>query len=338
MPANLSPEYKAAEANFRKARDPRERLEWLREMLRVIPKHKGTDHLQGDIKHKIKDLSDELEGPKKGGTRSGPAVVTRPEGAAQLALIGPPNSGKSSLHVRLTGSNAHVAPYPFTTQHPEPGMMPHEDIYFQLVDLPAISPEHPVPWIADAMQSADGCLLVVDLSDPDCVEQMQTLHDVLRQRRVALIERWEPVDPSIRVDDDDPFGMRFPTLMLANKSERLPDADAELRVFRELTSLPYPALPVSAATGHGLGELGPFLFRNLRVLRVYTKTPGHPADRTRPFTLRYGQTVGDVARFVHEDLTRTLRYARVWGKSGFDGQHVGREHKVEDGDIVELHT
>jgi hypothetical protein len=338
MPANLSPEYKAAEANFRKARDPRERLEWLREMLRVIPKHKGTDHLQGDIKHKIKDLSDELEGPKKGGTRSGPAVVTRPEGAAQLALIGPPNSGKSSLHVRLTGSNAHVAPYPFTTQHPEPGMMPHEDIYFQLVDLPAISPEHPVPWIADAMQSADGCLLVVDLSDPDCVEQMQTLHDVLRQRRVALTERWEPVDPPIGVDDDDPFGMRFPTLMLANKSERLPDADAELRVFRELTGLPYPALPVSAATGHGLGELGPFLFRNLRVLRVYTKTPGHPADRTRPFTLRYGQTVGDVARFVHQDLTRTLRYARVWGKSGFDGQHVGREHKVEDGDIVELHT
>jgi ribosome-interacting GTPase 1 len=109
-------------------------------------------------------------------------------------------------------------------------------------------------------------------------------------------------------------------------------------VFRELTGLPYPALPVSAATGHGLGELGPFLFRNLRVLRVYTKTPGHPADRTRPFTLRYGQTVGDVARFVHQDLTRTLRYARVWGKSGFDGQHVGREHKVEDGDIVELHT
>jgi uncharacterized protein len=338
MPANLSPEYKAAEANFRKARDPRERLEWLREMLRVIPKHKGTDHLQGDIKHKIKDLSDELEGPKKGGTRSGPAVVTRPEGAAQLALIGPPNSGKSSLHAQLTGSNAHVAPYPFTTLHPEPGMMPHEDIHFQLVDLPAISPEHPVPWIADAMQSADGCLLVVDLSDPDCVEQVQALHDVLRQRRVALTERWEPVDPSITVDDDDPFGMRFPTLMLANKSERLPDADAEVRVFRELTGLPYPALPVSAATGHGLGELGPFLFRNLHVLRVYTKTPGHPADRARPFTLRHGQTVGDVARLVHQDLTRTLRYARVWGKSGFDGQQVGREHKVEDGDIVELHA
>src|SRR5262249_1379736 len=157
MPANLSPEYKAAEAHFRKTREPRERLEWLREMLRVIPKHKGTDHLQGDIKRKIKDLAEELEGPRKGGARSTPAVVARPEGAAQLGLIGPPNSGKSSLHVRLPGSNAHVAPYPFTPLHPEPGMMPHEDIHFQLLDLPAISPEHPVPWIADAMQTADGC-------------------------------------------------------------------------------------------------------------------------------------------------------------------------------------
>jgi hypothetical protein len=241
------------------------------------------------------------------------------------------------LHVRLTGSNAHVASYPFTTLHPEPGMMPCEDIHFQLVDLPAISPEHPVPWIADAMQTADGCLLVVDLSDPDCVEQMQALHDILRERRVTLIQSWEPGAGSAGVDDD-PFGLRFPTLILANKSERLMDPEEELRVFRELTGLPYPTLSVSAATGHGLGELGPFLFRNLRVLRVYTKTPGHPPDRERPFTLRNGQTVGDVARLVHKDLTRTLRYARVWGKSGFDGQHVGREHRLEDGDIVELHT
>jgi ribosome-interacting GTPase 1 len=194
-----------------------------------------------------------------------------------------------------------------------------------------------VPWIADAMQTADGCLLIVDLSDPECVEQMQALHDILREKRVTLTDHWEPADPSVGVDGD-PFGMRFPTLMLANKSERLADPDAELRVFRELTSFPYPALPVSATTGYGLGELGPFLFRNLHVLRVYTKTPGHPPDRERPFTLRDGQTVGDVARLVHEDLTRTLRYARVWRKSGFDGQQVGREHKLKDGDVVELHA
>src|SRR6266498_5806700 len=72
VPANLSPEYKAAEAAFRKSRDPRERLEGLREMLRTIPKHKGTDHLQGDIKRRIKELSEELERPHGGGARGGP--------------------------------------------------------------------------------------------------------------------------------------------------------------------------------------------------------------------------------------------------------------------------
>src|SRR6266566_9587820 len=139
MPANLTPEYKAAEAAFRKARDPRERLERLREMLRVIPKHKGTDHLQGDIKRRIKELSEELERAPKGGGRGGLPLAIRPEGTAQLALIGPPNAGKSSLHARLTASGAQAAPYPFTTQYPEAGMMPYEDIRFQLVDLPAIS-------------------------------------------------------------------------------------------------------------------------------------------------------------------------------------------------------
>src|SRR5438094_5192068 len=148
MPANLSPEYKAAEAAYRKAREPRERLDLLREMLRTIPKHKGTERLQADIKARIKELSDEIDIGRRGGGHGGPALVIRPEGAAQIALIGPPNAGKSSLHARLTGSGAHVGPYPYTTQYPEPGMMPHEDIHFQLIDLPAIGFEHPVPWLA----------------------------------------------------------------------------------------------------------------------------------------------------------------------------------------------
>ncbi|OGA44818.1 MAG: GTPase [Betaproteobacteria bacterium RIFCSPLOWO2_12_FULL_62_13] len=341
MPANLSPEYKAAEASFRKAHDPKERLDWLREMLRTIPKHKGTDHLQADIKHRIKELSEELEGPGKGGpARSGPALVIRPEGAAQIALIGPPNSGKSALHARLTGSTAHVAPYPFTTQYPEPGMMPHEDVHFELVDLPAVSPEHPVPWIAGTLQTADACLLVVDLGEPSCVEQVESVHTVLRGKRVTLAERWPAAgDSSLGADDsEDPFALRLPALMLANKADNIEDIEGELGVFRELTGLRYPAFAVSAATGHGLTEIGPWLFRNLGIVRVYTKTPGHPPDKDRPFTLRHGQKVEDVARLVHKDVAHALRYARVWGKSGFDGQQVGREHPLADGDVVELHT
>jgi len=367
MPANLSPEYKAAEAAFRKARDPRERLDWLREMLRTIPKHKGTDHLQADIKRRIKELSEELEGPRKGGARGGPALVVRPEGAAQIALVGPPNSGKSALHARLTGSGAHVAEYPFTTQVPEPGMMVHEDIRFQLVDLPAVSPEHSVPWLAGALQTADACLLVVDLGDPNCVEQVQAVHALLRERRVTLTDRWPYADPppvtgagaSAPGDcppvkgggpvgpggsapaadvDDDPFALQLPTLLVANKADLSDDEGAELDAFRELTGSRYPAAATSAKTGQGLGDLGRRLVRNLGIVRVYTKTPGKPPAREHPFTLRRGQTVEDVARLVHKDIAQSLKYARVWGKSGFDGQHVGREHRLEDGDVVELHA
>jgi uncharacterized protein len=341
MPANLTPEYRAAEAEFRKARDPRERLERLREMLRVIPKHKGTDHLQGDIKRRIKELSEELERPKKGGARGGPALVIRPEGAAQIALIGAPNAGKSSLHARLTGSGVQVAPYPFTTQYPDPGMMTHEDVHFQLVDLPAVSPEHPVAWLPNTLQTADACLLVVDLSDPACLEQVEAVHRVLQERQVTLTHHWDPGGESggVAADGDgDPFALRLPTLLCGNKTDGLPDPDGELRVFLEVSGLGYPALAVSARTGQGLGEIGPWLFGHLGLARVYTKAPGRPPDRGRPFVFRRGQTIEDVARLVHKDLARSLKYARVWGGSGFDGQQVGREHPVEDGDVVELHA
>jgi ribosome-interacting GTPase 1 len=341
MPANLTPEYKAAQDAFRKARDPRERLDALREMLRVIPKHKGTDHLQGDIKRRIKELSEELERPKKSGARGGPPLVVQPEGAAQIALLGPPNTGKSSLHARLTGSGAQAAPYPFTTKYPEPGMMSYEDIHFQLVDLPAISPEHPFSWLASALQTADACLLVVDLGEPACVERVDALHRLLREKRVTLTDLPEQERESAKTvgeDDEDPFALRIPAVLLANRADLLPSLNEELRAFLELTGLRYRALTVSATTGQGLDEIGPLLFRYLGIVRVYTKAPGRPADRNRPFTLRRGQTVEDIARLVHRDLARSLKYARVWGKSGFDGQHVGRNHPLADGDVVELHA
>src|SRR5262245_12232521 len=336
MPANLTPEFKAAEAAFRKARDPQERLESLREMLRVIPKHKGTDHLQGDIKRRIKELSEELERPKKGGMRGGPALVIRPEGAAQIVLIGAPNAGKSSLHSRLTGSGAHVAPYPFTTLYPEPGMMPHEDIHFQLVDLPAIAPEHPVPWLANTLGMADAALLVVDLGDPACPEQADTVQATLQQARVTLSHRWDDGGEGPE-SDDDPFALRLPTLLVANKADRLADAGAELQALLDVTGLRFPSLAVSAMAGQGLGEIGPWLFGHLGIVRVYTKVPGRAPKRERPFTLRRGQTVADVAQLVHKDLARSLAFARVWGRSGFDGHHVGREYRLADGDLVELH-
>jgi ribosome-interacting GTPase 1 len=218
--------------------------------------------------------------------------------------------------------------------------MPYEDIRFQLVDLPAISPEHPVSWLASALQTADACLLVVDLGDPACVERIEALHAVLRETRVTLTD-WEPEGEPTREGaevDEDPFALRLPAVLLANMADLLTDVDTELRAFLELTGIRYPAFAVSATTGRGLGEVGPLLFCQLGIVRVYTKVPGRPPDRNRPFSLRRGQTVEDVAWLVHKDLARSLKYARVWGKAGFEGQHVGRDHPLADGEVVELHT
>lgn len=338
MPANLSPEYRAAADALRRARDPEQRLECLREMLLVIPKHKGTDHLQADLKHRIKELDEELAGPKKGGARSGPALVVRPEGAAQIALLGPPNSGKSTLHSRLSGSSARSAPYPFTTQHPEPGMMPFEDIRLQLVDLPPLSSQHPLTWIAGTLQSADAALLVVDISDPDVVRQIEDVQAVLSERGIGLTRTW-PVEregPQTGDDTGDPFALSLPVLLLANKSDLDPDSASDVAALEELLGVDYPALAVSALTGAGLGALGSWLFQHLGIVRVYTKAPGKPTNQTRPFTLTRGQTVADVARLVHRELVDSVKYARLWNAM-HDGQHVGRDHVVMDGDVIELH-
>ncbi|MCP3994311.1 MAG: TGS domain-containing protein [bacterium] len=339
MPANVTPAYKAAEAAFRSARDPEERLECLREMYRTIPKHKGTEHIRADIKTRMKELTESLAGPRKGGARSGPPTVIRPDGAAQVALLGPPNSGKSALHTRLTGSHSASEPYPFATQYPQPGMMPIDDIHLQLVDLPSISPEHPIPWIGNALQPADCCLLIADLAHAGTIDRIAALHEVLADRRVHLVDRWPKFgDITRKIDDPDPFAVYLPTLLVVNKIDLEGDYREDVEVFEELTGYTYPFIGVSATTGEGLDDLGHWLTDQLAVVRVYTKIPGQDPDMTRPFTVRRGQTVLDVARLVHKDVARSFRFARVWGTASFDGQQVGADHEVVDGDVLELHS
>jgi len=311
-------------------------------MLSTIPKHKGTEHLQADIKSRIKDLTEELAGPKKGGKRSGPSTSVRPEGAAQVALLGPPNAGKSAIHAKLTGSRAQAGPGPFITQFPEPGMLAFEDVHFQLVDMPSMSAEHMAPWIPTTLQTADAALLVADLADPACVESLQFVIETLAAKKIVLVPDWPGLPGEEAPDRDgdelaDPFLVRLPTLLVANKCDLDPDPD-EVEVLEELLGVCFPALRVSCETGEGLDGVAPFLFRGLGIVRVYSKAPGKDVERDRPFTGRKGETVLDVARLVHKDIADSLKFARLWGSGAFDGQQVSADHPVADGDVVELHA
>ena len=195
------------------------------------------------------------------------------------------------------------------------------------------------PWLTNALQPADGALLVIDVSDPDCLEHVPVILERLRQKKVFLSPVWpgfESARPGEPKELDDPFRLDLPTVLIANKSDLDPDPE-EVEILEELLGLQFPALTMSAETGDGVDALGPFLFRALEIVRVYTKTPGKPADKEKPFTVRRGDTIADVARLVHKDIARSLRFARIWGAEVFDGQQVGPEHAVADGDLVELH-
>jgi ribosome-interacting GTPase 1 len=330
MPANLPPQYLKVEEEYRKASTPEKRLETLRELFRLLPKHKGTEKLQSDLKQKMSQLRQELEQGRTGGKKGGISHHVPPEGAGQVVLVGAPNSGKSSLLAALTNARPEIAPYPFTTRVPQPGIMMWQDVPVQLVDLPPIAPEFVEPWLPNVIRSADAAVLVVDLASDDLGEAVLAVLDRLAEAHTELVGE-------LPYDVEDERIRHIKTLMLATKLDAEGASD-RLEIVREWFAPRFPVLAVSSQTGAGLETLRAAAYHLLGVLRVYTKVPGKPADRTRPFTLPIGSTVLDLAREIHRDFEHSLKSARIWGSGVFDGQAVKRDHALQDADVVELHV
>ncbi len=326
MPANLPPQYFEAEKTFREAKTTPEKIVALEEMLAIMPKHKGTDHLRADLRGRIAKLTQ--TGDKKAAIQRASMVIQK-EGAAQLLVIGLPNVGKSQLVATLTNASPMIADYPFTTQTLTPGMMEFENIQIQLIDTPPLVASSTQPWLLPNLIRADALLVVIDLSD-DPLAQMETITTELGKMRTAVDTK--------KADEEQSNALQLKKALIIGNKVDLDEANQNYTVLQELYQDELPVVAISAKKGIGLEELKLKIYQMLDIIRVYTKTPGQKPDLSDPIILERGSTLEDAATEVHKDFRGRLKYARVWGSGKHDGVMVKRDHVLKDGDIIELHV
>ncbi len=325
MPANLTPDYLKAEQWYRSATTPEEKILAMEQMLAVMPKHKGTDHLKADLRRKLSALK-EAQAAHKGGKGLDIFHVPR-GGCGQIALLGLPNCGKSSIVGALTNAKVHIADFPFATAAPVPGMMQFEDIHIELVDMPPITADYIMPGQVGTYRNCDLIAIVIDLST-DVLEQWRVCMDFLESRSLLA-------NPQTPVYDERGNALGKSVLCICTKTDA--ETAGAFEQLRQACRYPIEFVKVSTTTGEGLGDLTKFLFRQLNIIRVYAKPPGKKPDMNEPFVLPAGSTVMDLAKTIHRDLADKLKHARIWGEGVYSGQNVQRNHILNDKDIVELH-
>lgn len=327
MPTNLPPEYFAAEKKYKVAVDLEDKISSLEELISTIPKHKGTDHLRADLRRRLSKLKDASLSIKKKGKQDSAWHIDK-EGAGRVAIIGAPNVGKSALISALTHATPKVSEYPMTTWLPTPGMMPYEDIQIQLVDTPALSKDHSESELFNLIKFSNLILLLVDLQGYP-FEQLEDSLDILEQNKIAPMQR-----KGKYVDNSN---MTFiPFILIVNKSDFI-NFKEDYNVFCDLLEEQCSKLAVSAESKINLESSKHLIFDKLEIMRIYSKKPGKPAEMEKPFVLKRGSNLEEFAEKVHKDFLHNFKTARIWGKNVFDGQPVGRDHRLNDGDIVELH-
>jgi len=330
MPANLTPQYYALEKEFKKENDPYEKLRLAKELLAIMPKHKGTDKLQADIKAKISQLKKQIEGGgKKHGVRQADTLShIDKEGAAQVVLIGPPNSGKSSLVDSLTHAKPLIGDYPYTTIKPLAGMMEYDTVPFQLIDTPPISEELLETFLLSLVRQADLVAVVVDVSTAGFEKRLKVLFDRLEEKRVILA----PQVPEI-VED-----ARFAYKKTFIAAHKFLDENGDIGLEKIKTLYrDFNIVPTSILEDETLGNFKAMIFNSLDIIRIYTKRVGHDPDFADPIILPIGGTVEDAAYTLHKDFAYKLQFAKIWGDGKHEGQRVKNSFVLTDKDIIEFH-
>ncbi|HEY3964303.1 MAG TPA: GTPase [Planctomycetaceae bacterium] len=329
MAVNATPQYKKAEEEYRRAQSAPEQVACLEKMLVLLPKHKASEKMQSDLKTRLKDARAELAAEKAAPKKIGKTYRFPRQGAGQIVILGGPNAGKSRVLAELTSAKPEVAPYPFTTREPQPGMMPWEDVVVQLIDTPPVTDSFFEVYLQNIVRSADGVALCFDGSSDDAPDHTAEVIRQFEQRKTVLSRESGFVE-------DDLTQVRIQTLLVPTRADD-PGCSDRVAYFEEMVPGRFDTLPVEFERADSVAALRDRIYRMLNVIRVYTKAPGKPADYKSPYTIPAGGTVEELAEKIHHDIAAKLTHARIWGSSVHEGQSVGREHVLADKDLVELH-
>lgn len=358
MVSNVGVEYSAAEEKFANAKTNLEKLAALEEMNRYVPKHKAAEKMRAGLSLKISKLKNEIEkektiaAAKKSSGGSASAMSVRKDGCAQIVILGPPNSGKSTLLNKLTGANAEVAPYEFTTTKPELGMMEYFGARIQIVDLPAIiegSSEGKAqgPQVLSTARTADALVI--------CGKTNEDAHMVMNElKKGGVLVNEEK--PKILIKPSDFKGitiagkqyLAFPEEQLVSFLSNMGVRQADVIISEENATLEkFTKVLDERLVYKKAAFINPFKDENLDVLKekifsllgkilIYTKKHGEDADLLSPLVVDKSSTVQSVAELVHKDLAKNLNYAKVWGSTKIPGQRVPKDYVLSNRDIVEM--
>jgi len=304
MSANLPPQFYTVSEKLKEVKTSEEKISILEELLAIVPKHKGTEKVQRDIKTKIAKLRKQK--PKRGKREY--LYSIRKEGAGQIVIIGLANSGKSSLLNALTNANAKVALYSFTTEIPQPAMMPYENILIQLVDTPPLIKSSP-PWLKGILKAADGLLAILDLSKENVLDDIKNLQE--------LLSNWGIIDKKI--------------LFLGNKVD---ESKENLKKIEPQ----YKIKIISCLKKTGIEELKKEIFDLLEIVRVYTKSSNRSSpDFEHPFIFKKNSRLIELANQIHQDFFFSFKYAKLFKRNFKKPQFVGKDYILQDEDIIEIH-
>lgn len=299
MPINASPEYFKAQGEYIAAKTKEEKIAALEKLIRLAPKHKGSENLLANLKSKLAKLKRELEEEKKKKKyRASSITLVKKTADALVVLIGLTNTGKSSLLSALTNATPKISQFPYTTTKPEQGVLDYDGCKIQIVELPALH---------NNIELDSESLGIVRISD--LVVIVATNHEEIEKILTELKEA----------------GISLPTLIVHNKLDIIQKIPLEAEIA------------VSALTKQNISELKEKIFSKLKLIRVFTKEPGKPKS-SQPTILKENSTVKELAEKIHKTFLEKFNYALVWGKSvKFPGQRCGLNHELKDMDIVEIY-